>query len=70
MREHSASHSSMLCVVRMTERPAMVDAITPHMKRRDLGSMPVEGSSCGEEGERRGERRKTQRGRREGESAG
>mmetsp|Transcript_68205 Transcript_68205/g.152821 ORF Transcript_68205/g.152821 Transcript_68205/m.152821 type:complete len:93 (-) Transcript_68205:71-349(-) len=45
MRPHNASHSSMECVVRMTDRPCMVLEISIHMKRRDSGSTPVVGSS-------------------------
>ena len=51
MRAHSASASSMLCVVRMMALPAPAPdgarlaarAMTSHMNRRAWGSMPVEG---------------------------
>ena len=43
---HSASHSSMLCEVSTTERPAATTACTrPHTSRRAPGSMLVVGSS-------------------------
>ena len=45
-RVHSASHSAMLCDVRITERPSFTTPITLfHTSRRVLGSMPVVGSS-------------------------
>mmetsp|Transcript_11363 Transcript_11363/g.20293 ORF Transcript_11363/g.20293 Transcript_11363/m.20293 type:complete len:291 (-) Transcript_11363:63-935(-) len=48
IRVHSASHSSMECVVRMMAacwRSVEIRVITSHMNRRATGSMPVEGSS-------------------------
>mmetsp|Transcript_78403 Transcript_78403/g.224676 ORF Transcript_78403/g.224676 Transcript_78403/m.224676 type:complete len:80 (+) Transcript_78403:541-780(+) len=45
MREHNASHSSMLCVVRITDLPCIVAEISVHIKRLDSGSTPVVGSS-------------------------
>ena len=48
MRVHSASHSSMLCVVSTTEQDwswVAIFTITFHMNRRDTGSIPVDGSS-------------------------
>jgi len=40
-----ASHSSIECVVRITERPERVLEIKFHMNLLDTGSIPVEGSS-------------------------
>ena len=39
-RVHSASHSSMLCVVSTTERSSLTAAITSHIWRRANASMP------------------------------
>ena len=45
-REHSASHSSMLCEVRITEWPSFtIELMQSHRNRRAFGSMPVVGSS-------------------------
>lgn len=46
-RVQSASHSSILCDVRMTDRPSLMTAvILSQTKRRVPGSIPVVGSSC------------------------
>eukprot|EP00955_Chlamydomonas_euryale_P046527 353445-Chlamydomonas_euryale.AAC.10 len=44
-RSHSASASSMLCVVRMHARPSRLPLTTSHSWRRLAGSRPVLGSS-------------------------
>merc|ERR1719245_1713902 len=44
-RWHSASHSSIECVVRITQRPPIVLRIKSHIERRAIGSIPVDGSS-------------------------
>jgi len=40
-RLHSASHSSIECVVKMTERSLEMDAITSHINLRATGSIPM-----------------------------
>ena len=43
-RLHKASHSSMLCEVMTTDWPlALTSSNTPHKKRLEAGSTPVEG---------------------------
>mmetsp|Transcript_150505 Transcript_150505/g.262218 ORF Transcript_150505/g.262218 Transcript_150505/m.262218 type:complete len:90 (+) Transcript_150505:626-895(+) len=45
MRPQRASHSSIECVVRITDLPCIVVDISFHINRRDSGSTPVVGSS-------------------------
>lgn len=45
MRPQSASHSSMLCVVRIADLPCIVAEMRLQRNRRDSGSTPVVGSS-------------------------
>ena len=45
IRVHSASHSSMLCVVSTIERSVRSRMMISHICRRLTGSIPLEGSS-------------------------